>query len=459
MKWFISFLVLTLSIELGAQTTAISVIENPVISNLSEIQERMSARTAVEEYLFVNIDVNSLQNETTVNFQFFDLTINMERDKLDRRSKTNYTWYGISKDRPATAVLTVIDNRVTGMISNSSGNYRIETFGKTIVLERINQSKYPQEDCSNFNDTESTTPGNYKTEGDDPDPLDLPPHECKLRVLVMFTPQAQDAAGTDMEDLAQQAVDEMNWSFGNSNINREVELVFVGEIDYQESGNSTQDLMLFKDQNDGVMDNVHILREQYAADVSILLCEISGCGMAAALRSSSEYAFALTNWDCATGYYSFAHEIGHLFGCQHAWPDPTDQDLDNDAPYAHGYKDPNGGWRTIMSYTCNGGCTRIPFWSNPNISYGGQVMGGSSEYNALMIEDNFDRMMYLSPNGQSLIVTNNDVNGTWSKTIYAGGTIQTSGYVNIQWGRNYRFRAEESILMQAGFEVEGEAEF
>ncbi|MFT6800893.1 MAG: hypothetical protein ACJA2N_000058 [Salibacteraceae bacterium] len=400
MKWFISFLVLTLSVELGAQTTAISVIENPVISNLSEIQERMSARTAVEEYLFVNIDVNSLQNETSVNFQFFDLDLIINRDKLDRRSETNYTWYGISEDRTATAVLTVIDNSVTGMISNSSGNYRIETFGSTMVLERINQSKYPKEDCSNFNDTESTTPSNYKTEGDEPDPLDLPPNECKLRVLVMYTPQAQDAAGTNMEALAQQAVDEMNWSFSNSNIYREVELVYVEEIAYSESNDMEFDTKQFRDDNDGVMDVVHSLREQYAADVCVLIFDNKAhtnqyCGMAAALRSSSKNAFVSVSWDCATGYYSFAHEIGHLFGCQHAWADVTNQTLDNDAPHAHGYKDPNGGWRTLMSYTCSGsGCTRLPYWSNPTVYYNGQVMGSSSENNAQMIEDNFDRMMF-----------------------------------------------------------------
>src|SRR5207253_1221213 len=32
-------------------------------------------------------------------------------------------------------------------------------------------------------------------------------------------------------------------------------------------------------------------------------------------------------------------------------------------------------WRTIMSYNCPAGCTRLQYWSNPNIQFGGIAMG------------------------------------------------------------------------------------
>jgi hypothetical protein len=79
--------------------------------------------------------------------------------------------------------------------------------------------------------------------------------------------------------------------------------------------------------------------------------------------------------------------------------------------------------------------------------------------NAKMIQDNWERMLYLGPNIQNLIVTNSDVSVAWAKTIYSGGTIKTNGNVVIQWGRNYRFRAETSVEMVAGFEASAGAEY
>lgn len=51
----------------------------------------------------------------------------------------------------------------------------------------------------------------------------------------------------------------------------------------------------------------------------------------------------------------------------------------------YGYRDPNGQFRSILSYSCkknqcddydsNGPCTRLPFFSNPNLKWNGQPMG------------------------------------------------------------------------------------
>ena len=101
-------------------------------------------------------------------------------------------------------------------------------------------------------------------------------------------------------------------------------------------------------------------------------------GLASGIGSTAATAFAAVYWDCATGYYSFAHEIGHLQSARH--------DIANDpstSPYAfgHGYRyEPASGtgWRTIMAYDCTRGCPRLNYWSNPNISYNGIPMGIAS---------------------------------------------------------------------------------
>jgi hypothetical protein len=96
-------------------------------------------------------------------------------------------------------------------------------------------------------------------------------------------------------------------------------------------------------------------------------------------------AFQVTDRSCATGYYSFGHEFGHLQGARHdLYVDTTD------TPYAygHGYVYLTDRWRTVMAYNdqCAASspytsCTRLQWWSNPVKTYGGAAMGvtGDSE--------------------------------------------------------------------------------
>ena len=121
------------------------------------------------------------------------------------------------------------------------------------------------------------------------------------------------------------------------------------------------------------MDNLHALRNQNAADVAmIVLNNSSSCGLASAIGANASTAFAAVARACTTGYYSFAHEIGHLQSARH---DPAADPTNRPYAYGHGYRSPTSAWRTIMAYNCNAGCPRINYWSSPNRTYGGQAMG------------------------------------------------------------------------------------
>ena len=81
---------------------------------------------------------------------------------------------------------------------------------------------------------------------------------------------------------------------------------------------------------DGEMDNVHALRTSYAADLVAMIIGTSGsCGLAN-LGPAPDLMFSVTRHACATGYFSFGHEIGHNLGLKHdrgatdACIDPTD---------------------------------------------------------------------------------------------------------------------------------------
>jgi hypothetical protein len=127
------------------------------------------------------------------------------------------------------------------------------------------------------------------------------------------------------------------------------------------------------------MDEVHALRDQHAADVAILITKSGdACGIASDIYASEDTAFAVVGQNCATGYYSFAHEIGHLQGARH---NPEADSSSTPFAYGHGYYNEPGKWRTIMSYACPAGCTRLKYWSNPNVQYSGVPTGTAALHN------------------------------------------------------------------------------
>jgi hypothetical protein len=152
--------------------------------------------------------------------------------------------------------------------------------------------------------------------------------------------------------------------------------VHTAQVNYNENSNSERDLMRLAATNDGYMDNVHSLRDTYGADMVVLVSDVNGyCGQADAIYANSSSAFAIVDYDCATGYYSFGHELGHLQGARH---NPENDPSSSPFSYGHGYQDPQNNWRTVMAYNCSSNCTRQLFWSNPNKTYNGTATGTSS---------------------------------------------------------------------------------
>ena len=123
-------------------------------------------------------------------------------------------------------------------------------------------------------------------------------------------------------------------------------------------------------------------------------------------------------------------------------------------PSAHGFKSPNDDWRTIMAYPCPGGCTRIPFWSNPNISFAGNTMGTTVTHNnTAMIEDKFPNVMSLLQPEDALLLEQIDVIAD-DADIIANKEIETNGSVEISPTQSYSFRAGEKITFKPGFKVQ-----
>jgi len=206
-----------------------------------------------------------------------------------------------------------------------------------------------------------------------------------IDVMVVYTADARDGAGgtTVMETLIDLIVAESNIGYENSGVLQRLRLVRTTEVVYSEvSFDWAMTIERLRGTADGYMDDVHAMRDICGADEVVLIVNnTASCGIAYVMQTVStafaSAAFAVVSRTCATGYYSFAHEMGHNMGCTH---DRYTVETYNDAlgayNYSYGYQAPDGAFRTIMAYTCpNGGCSRVNYWSNPDISYGGQPMG------------------------------------------------------------------------------------
>jgi hypothetical protein len=214
---------------------------------------------------------------------------------------------------------------------------------------------------------------------------------ANIRLIVAYTKAAARHYSNIATDLIPLAIEEANESFRNSGIsNVMLELAYTYMTDYVESGSHFDHVFRFADKGDGYMDEVHALRDQYKADVGVLIVDDPhGCGLSAEVYARPERAFAVVHHECAANMYSLAHEIGHLIGARH------DEALDDSKqPFAFGHGFVFGkSWRTMMSYkdSCDG-CPRIPVWSSPAVMVNGVPAGNADSNNARVIAQEATRV-------------------------------------------------------------------
>ncbi len=351
---------------------------------------------------FVEINWDALQGGAAEKLKlnlFDEQAVTAVHDRTDKSGQINgYVWVGHVVDYPQSEVtLSVVGAVMAGTVTlSASERYEIQVVDAPVHL--IQQLKPSMEHNSMVDDAVLVP--------ETAEPFNLPPNEtdscsddgAQLDVMVLYTSAARETQGgtAAIEAWINERVSQMNSANGASQVNFTPNLVHVAEVDYQASNSIYTDLSRLRTTDDGYLDEIHVWRDAAAADLVALVIDQGSndaCGVAYVMNSPSEgfasSAFSVTALDYPGPSYcdntTLSHEMGHNLGSQH---DHANSNNSGAFPYSHGFQSLNKTFRTIMAYNCPGGCPKINYWSNPDITYLGEPTGVDYAVNPALAADN-----------------------------------------------------------------------
>ena len=322
-------------------------------------------------------------------------------------TSSGYSLSGKLKDIPFGTMALVLNDRVAiGKVRTLDAVYTIRSISPgTYLIERTEPIEFVEDDRLRpppvTSEPDSLTDARIIQEDDG----------SEIDVLVAWTRAARKDAGgiRHIETWIDLAVVETNDAYAASDGTQRIRLVGAVEVNYESRGYLRTDLPRLLNQSDSYMDEIHDLRDSYAADlVHLVSSGICGGGGTIGLAYAMSYPsadFASSAFSASTfcdlanlqhasrglSSRTFAHELGHNMGLQHDRYVPNTT-LNKPYPYSHGYVNQKAfdagaiyesRWRTVMAYDhqCRAagfGCPQLLRFSNPNQRYpdaGGDPMG------------------------------------------------------------------------------------
>jgi hypothetical protein len=306
------------------------------------------------------------------------------RDRVDLL-RDGYAWVGhLDGEPPSNVALVVRDGMLTGTINTMGATYEINGAGEGAAagIHYIAEVQLAAGAGTELPPIPVAAPPAVADFGAQADA------ETSVDLLVVYTPAARALAGgkAAIEGAIVTGNTNLNTAHVNSGVANTVNLIHMEEVPYVEAGSPSYggtDLVRLQAAA-GALSRAHLLRDAYGADLVTLIVEYSPftfCGVAYLMTGPpstgfAPWAFAVTNRGCISGH-TFAHEIGHNWGNNHAPEDPTGAGA---FTYSFGFKNPSDLFRTVMAYPCSppgGSCPRLLYWSNPDVTYGGNPTGNN----------------------------------------------------------------------------------
>ncbi len=427
------------------------------------------------EHIYVNLDFEALEfTALNLNLPGQDGgTVRVVRDAYDKTHETHADWMGHVEGFPHYTFNSVRrGENFRAILRLGNDQYSIHPIGEGLhILALENPQNYPLDhDPAEWDQVKDEV--FHPREEPRLDPVaegsafgsEAAAAECAVRVLVAYTDDVQ-ALRVDPHLEIILANQNYNAANNNSFVFHDVEIARIVEVSYVEPGNLSTALADFEGTSDGKMDNIHSLRGLYDADLCQLITDNSGsCGLASGIGSSFSTGFCVSDYGCIAGNLTYAHEFGHLYGARH------DTYVDGSTtPYAfgHGWVNVADNWRTVMAYNdqcadAGTSCTRLQYWSNPAVTYGGDPMGSSAtadNESVLDIEDlniaNYEASQVNKVVFSSDIIGDDETGQFWGSTSISTGTAN----LTVQSGGDLVMKAGSTITLAPGFRANNGSTF
>lgn len=300
-------------------------------------------------------------------------------------SDNQYKWYGKADDGRADIILLCDDGKITGHISLPDGIFEIyPSPDGDHIITTIDLTKTKDVGCgTNDNNIQSDLPVLKEQSGARQETC---PTVRPIRALFLITPAAR-SANPDINGTVNLSISQFNSCVYNSAVTSAAVLELAGIQDYNFSvGNDASD-----DANRLAGEpGAQALRNNFSADIVILFmnANYSARGAVATIGPNDGLAYGIVQVNYATSTKTFAHEVGHIYGCRH-------HDHNDTPDYARGYRIKN--WlgivvdNTIMvgGLNDNPAANRLLNFSNPNVSVSGRATGTSTNNNARRVGETF----------------------------------------------------------------------